>query len=587
MEEHEKGREAFTDDETYRLHALRHSTAHIMAEAIGKVFPGAKFGIGPAIEDGFYYDVDVGRPVTEGDLGAIEDEMKIIVKRNSPFQRKEVTLEEAREVFADQPFKLELIQTLEGPLSTYDQGGFVDLCRGPHVPRTGNAKHFKLLKVSGAFWRGDQANPQLQRIYGTVFPTREALDQYLFRLDEAKKRDHRRVGSAMGLFMFHDYAPGAAFWLPRGEVLWHVLSEAMRTLLLADGYIAVRTPMLFDKALFEESGHWAHYRDNMFCVHKQEEGEEATRTFSLKPMNCPSHMLIFRNEKRSYRELPMRIHDQGVLHRDELRGALGGLTRVRQLTQDDGHIFCMEEQIEAEVDALLKLVDRVYTPLGLPYRCKLSTRPPDKLGDDALWDAAEGALKAALDKNGLPYKLNAGDGAFYGPKIDIDVVDALGRAWQCATVQLDYQTPRRFQLAYVGSDNQEHSPVVIHRAIFGSFERFVGILIEHFNGAFPMWLAPEQVRVMTVSEKSEAWGTEVAAALRAAGVRAHLDVGADKIGAKIREAHAMKPVYYVVIGEKEQEQRTVSVKGRANADLGGMTLEDFTARCVAESKVPF
>ncbi len=587
MEEHEKGREAFADDEAYRLHSLRHSTAHIMAEAIEVVFPGAKFGIGPAIEDGFYYDVDVGRSILEADLGAIEEAMKAIVKRNSPFVRKEVTREEAAVVFKDQPFKLELIQSLEGGLTTYEQGGFVDLCRGPHVPRTGNAKHFKLLKVSGAFWRGDQRNPQLQRVYGTVFPTREALDQYLFRLEEARKRDHRKVGSAMGLFIFHEYAPGAAFWLPKGEELWHILSESMRRLLLGEGYIAVRTPMLFDKALFEESGHWAHYRDNMFCVHKQEEGEEEPRTFSLKPMNCPSHMLIFRSQKRSYRELPIRIHDQGVLHRDELRGALGGLTRVRQLAQDDAHLFCMPEQVEHEVDVLLQLVGRVYTALGLPYRCKLSTRPEEKLGDDELWDAAEGALRGALEKNGLEYKLNAGDGAFYGPKIDIDVVDALGRAWQCATIQLDYQLPRRFKLTYVGSDNQEHIPVVVHRAIFGSFERFIGILIEHFNGAFPMWLAPEQVRVMTVSEKSEEWGREVAAKLAAAGVRVELDVSADKIGAKIRAAHAMKPVYYVVVGEKEQTDCTVAVKGRANADLGSMTLDALVERCVSESAVPF
>ncbi len=587
MEEHEKGREAFADDDAYRLHALRHSTAHVMAEAIGVVFPGAKFGIGPAIEDGFYYDVDVGRSITEGDLAAIEEQMKVVVKRNTPFARKEVSLDEAKAIFADQPFKQELIQSLEGPLTIYDQGGFTDLCRGPHVQRTGNAKHFKLLKVSGAFWRGDQRNPQLQRIYGTVFQTREALDQYLFRLEEAKKRDHRKVGSAMGLFMFHEYAPGAAFWLPKGEQVWHILSEAMRGLLLGEGYIAVRTPMLFDKGLFEESGHWSHYRDNMFCIEKHEEGEENPRVFSLKPMNCPSHMLIFRNQKRSYRELPLRIHDQGVLHRDEVRGALGGLTRVRQLSQDDAHLFCMPEQVESEVDALLKLVERVYTPLGLPYRCKLSTRPAEKLGDDALWDTAEGSLKAALDKNGLEYKINEGDGAFYGPKIDIDVVDALGRSWQCATIQLDYQLPRRFNLSYVGSDNAEHTPVVVHRAIFGSFERFIGILIEHFNGAFPMWLAPEQVRVMTVSEKSESWGAEVGAALKAAGVRAELDVGSDKIGAKIRLAHAMKPVYQVVIGEKEQDERTITVKGRGNLDLGSMTLEAFVAQCVEESKVPF
>jgi threonyl-tRNA synthetase len=586
VEDHEKGRDAFADEETYRLHALRHSAAHVMAEAISKVFPGAKFAFGPPIADGFYYDVDVSRPITEADLTTIEAEMKVVSKRNSEFRRAVLTRDEATTVFADQPFKLQRIQTIEGPISTFDQGGFVDLCAGPHVPRTGNVKHFKLMKVSGAYWLGDPRNPQLQRVYGTVWPTREALDQYLFRLEEARKRDHRKVGTQMGLFMFHEFAPGAPFWLPKGETLWHVLSEAMRSVLLREGYVAVRTPMVFDKALFEQSGHWDHYRDNMFHFHKHEEGEEDHRVFGLKPMNCPSHMLIFGSAKRSYRELPLRIHDQGVLHRDEVRGALGGLTRVRQLSQDDAHLFCMESQIGDEVDKLLQLVDRVYQPLGLGFKAKLSTRPESRLGDDALWDAAEAALEGALSKNDIEYTVNAGDGAFYGPKIDIDVYDALGRAWQCATIQIDYQLPRRFNLTYVGADNTEHTPVVIHRAIFGSFERFIGILIEHYAGQFPMWLAPEQVRVMTVSEKSEAWGRAVHEALLAAGIRAELDVGADKIGAKIREAHGARPVYMVVIGEKEQDTGTVSVKGRAG-DLGSMPLDGFVVRCVEEAKVPF
>lgn len=588
MEEHEKGREAFASEEAWRLHALRHSTAHVMAEAIDKVFPGARFGIGPPVEDGFYYDVEVSRSITEADLAAIEAEMRVVVKRNSPFVRAVVSPEQAAELFREQPFKLELIASLQGEITTYDQGGFTDLCRGPHVPRTGNCKHFKLMRVSGAYWRGDQKNPQLQRVYGTVWPTKEALDQYLFRLEEAKKRDHRKVGAQMGLFMFHEYAPGAPFWLPKGEVLWHTLSEAMRGLLLSEGYVAVRTPMLFDKALWETSGHWSHYRDNLYTIHKHEHGEEGKepRAYSLKPMNCPSHMLIFGSTKRSYRELPLRIHDQGVLHRDEVRGALGGLTRVRQFSQDDAHLFCAEAQIEGEVDALLKLVDRVYRPLGLEYKPKLSTRPPEKLGDDALWDAAEGALRAALEKNGLQYVVNEGDGAFYGPKIDVDVYDALGRAWQCATIQLDYQIPRRFNLTYVGADNHEHAPVVIHRAIFGSFERFIGILVEHFAGHFPMWLAPEQVRVMTVSEKSDPWAHEVHAALVAAGVRAELDVSAEKIGAKIHKAHAARPCYQVVVGEKEQEARAVAVKTR-EADLGVLPLGTFVERCVAESRVPF
>lgn len=587
MEDHEVGREAFPDEESYRQHALRHSAAHVMAEAIGKLFPGARFAFGPPTADGFFYDVDVSRPITEADLTAIEAEMKAISKRNSEFRRRVLTREEARVAFADQPFKLYRIENIEGDISTFDQGGFVDLCAGPHVPRTGNVKHFKLLKVSGAYWLGDQANQQLQRVYGTVWPTREALDLFIFRQEEAKKRDHRKLGAQMGLFLFHDLAPGAPFWLEKGERLWHTLSEAMRAVLLNEGYIAVRTPMIFDKALFEQSGHWEHYRAHMFHFHKHEEGEEEGRVFGLKPMNCPSHMLIFGSTRRSYRELPLRIHDQGVLHRDEARGALGGLTRVRQFSQDDGHLFCTEEQVGDEVDRLLQLVERVYAPLGLTYKAKLSTRPAARLGEDnALWDAAEAALEAALRKNDLEFSINAGDGAFYGPKIDIDIFDALGRAWQCATIQVDYQTPRRFKLSYVGPDNTEHTPVVIHRAIFGSFERFVGILIEHYAGHFPMWLAPEQVRVLTVSEKSESWGRAVHAALLAAGVRSEIDAGAEKIGAKIRDAHTARPVYMVVVGEKEQDTGTVAVRGR-EGDLGTMPLDAFVTRCVAESKVPF
>ncbi len=586
MEDHEKGREAFADEESYRLHALRHSTAHVMAEAIATVFPGAKFAFGPPIEDGFYYDVDVSRPITEGDLAALEEAMKVVVKRNSPFVRREVDHAEARALFAGQTYKLEHIEALAGPLGTYDQGGFTDLCNGPHVPRTGNCKHFKLMKVSGAFWKGDASRPMLQRVYGTVWPTREALDQHLFRLEEAKKRDHRVVGRALGLFMTHEWAPGAIFWLPKGEVLYHTLSESMRSMLLGEGYVAVRTPMLFDKQLWETSGHWAHYRDNMFRIDKVEEGEEEGRSYGLKPMNCPSHMLVFKNTRRSYRELPLRIHDQGVLHRDEVRGALGGLTRVRQFSQDDAHLFCTEEQIEKEVSDLIALVNRVYGSLGLGYRAKLSTRPADKLGDDALWDRAEVALENALRANGLEWKVNAGDGAFYGPKIDFDVIDALGRPWQCATIQLDYQLPLRFELSYTGADNAPHAPVVIHRAIFGSFERFIGILIEHFAGAFPAWLAPEQVRVMTVSEKSLGWGAEVVHALRAAGLRVHFDEGNEKIGAKIREAHAAKPVWQIVVGERDAENRTVSVKSR-DADLGALSVEAFVARAVAESLPPF
>lgn len=604
MEEHEMGREAFADDDAFNLHRLRHSAAHVMAEAITTLFPGAKLGIGPAIEDGFYYDVDVSRPITEDDLGAIEKEMKAIRKRNSRFERTVLTREEALERFAadGQDYKVELIQGLpdDAEISIYDQGGFTDLCRGPHVGRTGNIKHIKLLKVSGAYWRGDSAGPQLQRVYGTVWKTREQLDQYLFRLEEAKKRDHRRVGRDLDLFMFHEWAPGVPFFLPKGEVLYHELSEAMRTRLLGNGYIAVRTPMLFDSKLWKTSGHWDHYADDMFAF-AEDEGEDAQadhdhgdepchhepHVMGLKPMNCPSHMLIFKDKKRSYRELPMRIHDQGVLHRNEVRGALGGLTRVRQFCQDDGHLFVMEEQIQAEVRDLLNLVQEIYGAFDLGCEISLATRPEKKLGSDERWDTAEAALKGALEEAGVDYGLNEGDGAFYGPKIDFEVVDALGRKWQCATVQLDYQLPERFDLTYVGADNQPHRPVVIHRAIFGSFERFLAILIEHYAGDFPVWMAPEQVRVLTVSEKSLSWGQEVVDALEAAGVRVHFDDRDHKIGLKIREGHGTKAPYMAVVGERDMEGKTVSIRSRSGGNEGAMPLADFVARISGELAAPF
>jgi threonyl-tRNA synthetase len=597
VEEHEQGREAFPSDEAYKLHALRHSTAHVMAEAIQTVFPEASFAIGPPIEDGFYYDVDVERPISEDDLGSIEKAMKRIVKRNSRFERSEISREEALSYFGEknQNFKVELIDGLadDAVISLYDQGGFTDLCRGPHVMRTGNCKHYKLLKVSGAYWRGDAKGPQLQRIYGTVWPTRDQLDAYLFRLKEAKKRDHRKVGQQLGLFFFHEYAPGAPFWLPKGEDLYHTLSEAMRDLLIGSGYSPVRTPMLFDKALWQTSGHWDHYQEAMFHFgeghfHEGEESEEhGERIMGLKPMNCPSHMLIFGSVKRSYRELPLRIHDQGVLHRNELRGALGGLTRVRQFCQDDAHHFCTEDQITSEVQDLIELTQRVYDAFGMGFQVKLSTRPEDRMGEDALWDKAEAALRDALDSHGVEYEIREGDGAFYGPKIDFDVFDALGRDFQCATIQLDFQLPRRFELTYVGADNAEHVPVVIHRAIFGSFERFIGILIEHYAGAFPTWLAPEQVRVMTVSEKSLVHGRAVHAALLAAGVKATLDDGDEKIGKKIRECHGQKLPYMAIVGEKEQENGGVSPRSRDEGDLGAMPLQEFVDRVVLESKRPF
>ncbi|MCB9777298.1 MAG: threonine--tRNA ligase [Alphaproteobacteria bacterium] len=604
QEEHEMGRDAFDNEDDYRLHCLRHSAAHVLAQAILQLWPDARLAFGPAIKDGFYYDVDIpGVTLSETDLEAIEAEMKKVVKENQPFEQEDWTKEQAVAYFAEkgQVFKVEHIGRLPvEKVSIYrnrrkDGGEFVDLCGGPHVMRTKQAKNVKLLKVSGAYWLGDAKNPQLQRVYGTVWKTKEELDQYLFRLEEAKKRDHRKLGAQLDLFMFHDWAPGAPFWLPRGEFIYDLLGSRMRKLLAGSGYDVVKTPLVFDKKLFETSGHWDHYQENLFHFPEGHflEGDadelEGTdqRILGLKPMNCPSHMLIFRSRKRSYRELPLRIHDQGVLHRNELSGALSGLTRVRQFSQDDGHLFCAEDQIADEVAALLELIDRVYAAFGMKVEVNLATRPEKMLGDDALWDRAEGALQEALDRSGRSYGIHKGDGAFYGPKIDFDVYDALGRSHQCATVQLDYNLPIRFDLTYVGADNELHRPVVVHRAVFGSFERFVGILIEHYAGKFPVWMCPEQVRVMTVSEKSLDHGASVTKALSDAGVRVHFDDGDSKIGYKIRQCHGMLVPYMAVIGEQELADGTVSIRSRDDGDLGTMTVEDFVAKVVSESVLPF
>lgn len=599
MEEQEKSKHEFSNDAEYKLHCLQHSAAHVLAEAIQHVFPEANFAIGPAIENGFYYDVDVSRPISEDDLSTIEAQMKVVVKRNSQFTQEMWTKEKAKAWFGErgQNFKVELIDGIaDEEVSIFHQDGFSDLCRGPHVRRTKNCKHFKLLKVSGAYWRGDSKGPQLQRIYGTVWPTRDELDQYLHRIEEAKKRDHRVLGKQLELVMFHDYAPGSPFFLPKGEILYHELSEAMRSLLVEKGgYVGVRTPQMFDSELWKTSGHWDHYADNMFVFGADKaEGEdegEPSRVMGLKPMNCPSHMLIFGSQKRSYRELPLRMHDQGVLHRNEPRGALGGLTRVRQFCQDDAHLFVTEAQIESEVTDLLAMVGTVYRAFNMDYKAKLSTRPDKKLGSDELWDRAEASLENALRANDIDFQLKEGDGAFYGPKIDFDVVDALGREWQCATIQLDYQLPARFDLKYVGADNEMHTPVVIHRAIFGSLERFIAILIEHYAGEFPTWIAPEQVRLLTVSEKSLAHGQAVKASLEAAGLRVHLDNRDDKIGFKIREAHNAKIPWMAIIGEQELADGTVSL--RLRNDLRGQgipptpTVDEFVSLVSQAATRPF
>ena len=596
MEEHEQGRDSFDSDEAYRLHCLRHSTAHVMAQAIMRLYPEAKLAIGPSITDGFYYDIDIDSTISEDDFAKIESEMKRVCKENQRFEHESWSTEKALDYFEEhgQKYKIELIKGFGDEevhiYSNTSKSGevFLDLCRGPHVMRTKQCKHFKLLKVSGAYWRGDSDREQLQRVYGTVWPTKDQLTQYLFRLEESKKRDHRRLGKELELFMFHPFAPGAPFWLPKGEHIYQVLSRRMRDLLVGEGYVSVKTPLVFDKSLWETSGHWEHYQENMYCF---QDGESKVgcdhghdKVFGLKPMNCPSHMLIFKNRRRSHKELPLRIHDQGVLHRNEISGALSGLTRVRQFAQDDAHIFCMPEQILEEIRILLSLIDRIYSAFDMGYAIKLSTRPEKYMGDIEVWDEAESSLTKALNEFGTKYEINEGDGAFYGPKIDFEVLDALGRTFQCATIQLDFQLPKNFDLSYVGSDNEKHRPVVIHRAILGSFERFIGILIEHYAGKFPVWLAPEQVRILTVSEKSERYADELLTRLKDIGLQVTFDRSSNKIGYKIREGWNMKIPYLLIIGEREQEEKTVSVRSRDHGDIGSQTAEAFIAHIQKEAE---
>lgn len=563
------------------LVVVRHSTAHLLAAAVLAEFPGTQCGIGPPTDEGFFYDFVVEKPFVPEDLERIEARMRQLVQADLPFERKWLPKAEAEAFFAGrgEPLKVELIEEKSGPVSScYDiKDRFLDFCVGPHVPSVGRLKAFKLLNTSNAYWKGDAKNQPMQRVYGTAFFTEAELQAHLTRLDEAKKRDHRKVGKDLGLLMFHPWAPGAPFWLGKGTTLWNLLADYMRSVLFPEGYQEVRLPLMFNKALWETSGHWQHYRENMFLV-QSNEGEQ----MALKAMNCPGHMLVFGSELRSYRDLPLRFHEQSVLHRNEASGVLSGLTRVRQFCQDDAHCFITEEQIGEEVERLLKLVQRVYGDLGLEYAVKLSTRPDEYLGERATWDHAERSLKAALDAAGQAYTINAGDGAFYGPKIDVDVMDALGRRWQCATIQLDYQMPQRFGLKYVGADNAEHAPVVIHRAIFGSFERFIAILIEHFAGAFPLWLAPVQVVVVPIVDRHVDYARRVADELAAAGLRVEVDARQEKIGYKIREAQLQKIPYMLVAGDREMESGTVSVRSRSGGDLGAKAVAAFVADATSE-----
>lgn len=567
------------------LEIYRHSTAHLLAAAVTALFPNVQCGIGPPIDGGFYYDFIVERPFVPEDLEAIEAKMKELASQDLIFERQIWPRQEAIDFFTKrgEPLKVQLIdeKTAGQPdVSVYtikDKDTFLDFCVGPHVPSTARLKAFKLTTTSNAYWKGDAKNQPMQRVYGTAFFTQKELDAHVVRLEEAKKRDHRKVGRELGLFTFHPWAPGAGFWLGKGTTLYNTLGDYMRGRLFPAGYDEVKTPIVYNKALWEQSGHWSHYRENMFLV-KSADGEE----MGLKAMNCPGHYLLYSSEKHSYKEMPIRYHEQTPLHRNEASGVLGGLTRVRQFSQDDAHCFVMEEQIASEVEALLRLIKGIYGDFGLGYTAKLATRPEKFIGEIPMWDRAEAALKQALEMAGQDYTVNAGDGAFYGPKIDFDITDAIGRKWQCGTIQLDYVAPERFELTYVGADNAEHRPVVIHRAIFGSFERFIAILIEHFAGAFPLWLAPVQAIVLPIADRHLDYANQVVASLRASGLRVELDDRQEKVNYKIREAQLQKIPYMLVVGDREASGRAVSVRGRATGDLGARPLDQFLADALAE-----
>jgi len=566
-----------TPDAPGAVDLYRHSTAHLLAAAVTHLFPEAQCGIGPATDEGFFYDFVVDRPFVPEDLERIEARMKELARADLPYERQMWPRDEAIEFFRKrgEPLKVQLIEEKtagQSHVSCYtikDRETFVDFCTGPHVPSTSRLKAFKVLSASNAYWKGDARNQPMQRIYGTAFFKDDDLKQHLHRIEEAKKRDHRRLGRDIGLFTFHPYAPGAAFWLGKGTTLYNTLADYMREVLVPAGYREIKTPLIFNKSLWETSGHWQHYRQHMFLV--QSEDVE----MGVKAMNCPGHMLVFGSETRSYRDLPLRFHEQTPLHRNEASGVLSGLTRVRQFSQDDAHCFVMESQIGEEVERLLSLVKRVYGDFGLAYRVKLATRPPEFLGEKATWDHAEAALHAALTSTGVDYELNAGDGAFYGPKIDFDVTDAIGRTWQCATIQLDYQLPQRFDLKYTGADNAVHRPVVIHRAILGSFERFIALLIEHYAGAFPLWLAPLQAVILPIADRHLDYAASVGASLTAAGLRAEVDGRQEKIGYKIREAQLQKVPYMLVTGDREAAEGTVAVRSRAGGDQGAQPVEAF------------
>ena len=556
------------------LAALRHSASHVMAQAIKRLYPSAKLAIGPSIADGFYYDMDFENPITAEDLEKIEAEMKKIVKEALPIERFTLPREEAIAFMKEkeEPYKVELIEDLpEGEeISFYKQGEFTDLCAGPHLMSTKDiGKAYKLMSIAGAYWRGDEHNKMLTRIYATAFAKKEELEAYITMMEEAKKRDHRKLGKELGLFMMHEAGPGFPFFLPKGMVLKNTLLDYWREIHQKAGYVEISTPIMLSRHLWETSGHWDHYKDNMYTTVIDD------TDFAIKPMNCPGGILVYQSEPRSYRDLPLRMGELGLVHRHEKSGQLHGLMRVRCFTQDDAHIFMMPEQIRDEIKGVAKLIDEVYQLFGFKYHVELSTRPEDSMGSDEDWEMATSALQGALDDLGLPYVVNEGDGAFYGPKIDFHLEDSIGRTWQCGTIQLDFQLPQRFNWEYIGADGEKHRPIMIHRVAFGSIERFIGILIEHFAGAFPTWLAPVQVKVLPISEKFMDYGEKVLQTLKEAGIRAELDTKAEKIGYKIREARLQKIPYMLIVGAKEEEEGLVSVRSRFLGDEGQKSLAEF------------
>lgn len=570
----------FTLKDEKGLEVLRHSTAHLMAQAISHIWKNAKFAIGPAIKNGFYYDIDFeGDVIAPEDLEKIEMEMAEIVKQNLPIVREEMPRLQALEFFKQRgdQYKVEILSELDAEtVSLYRQGDYVDLCRGPHMTSTGKLKVFKLTSIAGAYWRGDTKNKMLTRIYGTAFEKKQELDEYITRLEEAKRRDHRKLGRELDLFDIFDEGPGFPFFFPKGMILRNTLEDFWRKEHQKAGYVEIKTPMILNQELWHRSGHWDHYKDNMYVVKIDDED------YAIKPMNCPGGMLAYKRKPHSYRDLPERVAELGLVHRHELSGALHGLMRVRCFTQDDAHIFMTPDQIEGEIEGVVRLIDKIYSVFGFKYNLELSTRPEDSMGSDEQWETATNALKKALETLGKPYEINEGDGAFYGPKIDFHLEDSIGRTWQCGTIQLDFQMPERFDLTYVGQDGEKHRPVMIHRVVFGSIERFIAILTEHYAGAFPLWLSPEQVKIVPISENQIDYAHSVCEKLVDLGIRASVDDRNEKMGYRIREAQLQKIPYMLVLGEKEKEAGIVAVRNRKKGDLGTMSFDDFAAKLQKE-----